>query len=567
MASLRKRGASWYYTFTDAAGARVERKGCADRRVTEELARAAESEVVRIKAGLVDARDLARRDHQARPLSEHFAAYAEHLASKGATPKHVELSTGRARRVVAIIRGARLADIEPPHNVRRSRCTDFEAALARSVEPARLSDLTAERVQKALATLRAEGRSLQTCNHYRTAIKAFSKWCHDTHRTKEDALRGVRGYNAKEDRRHDRRTIALEELQRLIAAAEQGPSVLGVAGAVRALCYRLAVATGLRYSEIASIRPESFDWDAKSVRVAACYTKNGQTAELPLPGELVADLRPYVASLAPGKAPFRLPKDKGAELLQADLTAAGIPYQDDSGLFFDFHSLRCQTATLADAAGVSPRVVQRLMRHSTLELTGRYTRPRAVDIETAASLIPSLKPEPDRPEALTATGTDDSPQHVTIPLAASLPCAGDAPGRSGTLPDVMAGSDDPTSTNEKPLVSKGFDASRRSQTCPCASTGVRTRTGDLRIRRPHVIEQETRDNQGKTSYQRSLTHPAIHDSSPSDPSKGVVDALWEKLSSDAKRRSGQRIPSPEGAPVSSPGREPWDQRERPKNLC
>jgi integrase len=198
--------------------------------------------------------------------------------------------------------------------------------LAKWVASARLSDLTAKRVQKVLATLQAEGRSLGTCNHYRTAIKAFSKWRYDTHRMKEDALRGVRGYNAKEDRRHDRRTISLDELQRLIAVAEQGPVVLGVAGPVRALVYRLAVATGLRYSEIASSRPESFDWKAPSVHVAACYTKNGQTAELPLPRDLVADLRPFVAPLAVGEAVFRLPKDKGAELLQADLAIAGIAY-------------------------------------------------------------------------------------------------------------------------------------------------------------------------------------------------------------------------------------------------
>jgi hypothetical protein len=66
-------------------------------------------------------------------------------------------------------------------------------------------------------------------------------------------------------------------------------------------------------------------------------------------------------------------------------------------------------ATLADAAGVSPRVVQRLMRHSSLELTGRYTRPRAVDIDAAASMLPSLKPTRDRPEALAATGSDATP--------------------------------------------------------------------------------------------------------------------------------------------------------------
>jgi integrase len=193
--------------------------------------------------------------------------------------------------------------------------------------------VTAERVQKALATLRGEGRSLGTCNHYRTAIKAFAKWCHDTHRSKQDALRGVQGFNAKEDRRHDRRTISLEELQHLIAVAERGPAYQAMTGPMRALCYRLAVATGLRYSEIASIKPESFDWKAPAVAVAACYTKNGQTATMPLTDDLASDLAAYVATLPEGTSVFPLPTDKGAEMLQADLAVAKIAYQDASGLF------------------------------------------------------------------------------------------------------------------------------------------------------------------------------------------------------------------------------------------
>ena len=81
---------------------------------------------------------------------------------------------------------------------------------------------------------------------------------------------------------------------------------------------------------------------------------------------------------------------------------------------FDFHSLRCELATLADAAGVSPRVVQKMMRHSTLELTGRYTRPRAVDIEAAAGMMPSLRPKADDPsERVVMTGTGSSPASVS----------------------------------------------------------------------------------------------------------------------------------------------------------
>ena len=227
-------------------------------------------------------------------------------------------------------------------------------------------DLTTERVQEAIATLRDSGRSLQTCNHYRACIRAFGRWAWKNGRLRDAPLLNLDGFNAKEDRRHDRRTISLEELLRLVSVAERGPDYQNVTGPMRALCYRLAVATGLRYSEIASILPESFDWKAPSVTVAAAYTKNGQTATLPLPDDLADDLAAYVAPLNSMTPIFPLPA-KGVDMLKPDLEAAGIAYMDASGLFFDFHSLRCQTATLADAAGVSPRVVQRLMRHSTLE--------------------------------------------------------------------------------------------------------------------------------------------------------------------------------------------------------
>jgi integrase len=315
----------------------------------------------------------------------------------------------------------------------------------------------------------------QSCSRYRAAIRTFSKWCHDTHRTREHLLRGVKDFNAKEDSRHDRRTISLDELQRLIAVAEQGPEVLGMAGPVRALCYRLAVATGLRYSEIASIRPESFDWKAPAVAVAPCYTKNGENAVMPLTDDLAA----YVATLPEGTSVFPLPKGKGAELLQADLAVAGIAYQDASGLFFDFHSLRCELATLADAAGISPRVVQRLMRHSTLELTGRYTRPRAVDIENAACMLPSLKPTGDRPESLAATGTEGrfatrrlsdptgpaaldagisslEGQRISEAFATPLPRAGDGLGRIESDTGVMSGSDVRKPREGKPLETRGL---------------------------------------------------------------------------------------------------------------
>jgi hypothetical protein len=293
----------------------------------------------------------------------------------------------------------------------------------------------------------------------------------------------VTGYNAKEDRRHDRRTISLDELRRLIDAAQRGPTYRKMSGPARSLCYRLAVATGLRYSEIKSITPASIDLAANpaSVSVPARYTKNGDPATFALPADVAADLARFVASVPSASPVFPLP-DKGPDMLRIDLDAAGIPYRDAAGLVFDFHALRCQCATLADAAGVSPRVVQRLMRHSTLELTGRYTRPRTVDIEGAAASLPSLRPDAPTRETAAATGTHGS--HIGNRLATHLPLTGDGTGRM--LADAGDGTKKKTrdAPRPNPLMGSGFGGPGRELAEPVASSGDGTRTHDLRIMRP-----------------------------------------------------------------------------------
>jgi hypothetical protein len=210
------------------------------------------------------------------------------------------------------------------------------------------------------------------------------------------------------------------------------------------------------------------------MRFPTSHKKNGLTARLPVPNDLAADLAAFVAKVQPGCAVFPLPPDKVAKTLRLDLKAAGIDYRDASGQVLDFHSIRCQCATLADAFGVSPRVVLSMMRHSSLELTGRYTQPRAVDIEHAADALPSLRPTADLPESNTLAATGTEGQHINNRFSPHLPTGargnaqidaetcgmcnlrGLAPDCSNVLPDEN--------------VKAGVE-----------STGVRTRTGDLRI--------------------------------------------------------------------------------------
>ena len=394
MASVFKpQGKSKYVIlYFDEHGRRRKKVGAADKQATERIARDLENRVALLREGVVDARGEARRKHEAKPLSVHVAAWEADLRAKGYTEAWATIASNRVRRLTTVILG------EPPaaHDVRRMlnhARAESTGRLTKAVARARLSTLSGEAVQAAIARLRASGWSAQTCNHYRSAVRAFVAWCILSGRLADDPLRGVVGYNVKEDPRHDRRTLSLDEARRLVAtAAASERSRFGLDGPSRSLLYRLAMGTGLRYSEIASLTAENFDLDAPNVTVLAAYSKNGETATLPLPPDLAEDLAPRVEATPPSSPVFSLPRDKGAALLRYDLTRAEILYRDASGLVFDFHALRCQFATLSDAAGVTPRVVQRLMRHSTLELTSKYTRPRVVDLEDAAARTPSLRP-------------------------------------------------------------------------------------------------------------------------------------------------------------------------------
>src|SRR5262249_12591423 len=110
MASLRKRGKNWFYTFIDASGRKVERKGCSDKRVTEELARSAESEAARTKAGLVDPKEVAYVEQGGVPLVDHLDQFERYLRTVGSR-KHAMVKTNRARRLIGLAGAERIHDL------------------------------------------------------------------------------------------------------------------------------------------------------------------------------------------------------------------------------------------------------------------------------------------------------------------------------------------------------------------------------------------------------------------------------------------------------------------------
>lgn len=220
MASIRRRGKAWYYRFIDADGHLVERKGCTDKRATEEMARKAEALAAKVKTGVVNPKELGYRNHDAVPLLDHVAAFEKSLTDKGGTKKHAAASANRVRRVLTL-------------------------AWAK-----RISEISLSRTMEALASLR-EGVSplgQETINHYIRAVKSFSRWLWKDGRAREHVLAHVATASSEADRRRTRRALLPEEAVWLIQVVESGPDVMEMSGPERAMVYRVALGTGFRAS-------------------------------------------------------------------------------------------------------------------------------------------------------------------------------------------------------------------------------------------------------------------------------------------------------------------------------
>jgi integrase len=270
-----------------------------------------------------------------------------------------------------------------------------------------VSDLSLSKALDALATLRADGLGPETINHHIRAVKAFARWLWKDGRAREHYLAHLATVNPESDRRRRRRALTPVEAGRLVQAAERGPVVMGMTGPDRARCYALALGSGLRASELASLTPERFDVDASppTVTVHPGYTKNGREAVRPLAPTLAKRLAPWLATLPRTRPVFNMP-DRTAEMLRVDLEAAGIAYETPSGVC-DFHSLRGVYISNLVASGASVKTCQVLARHSTPSLTiGIYAKASLHDISSAVDALPDLSPEAPAPEATAATGTD-----------------------------------------------------------------------------------------------------------------------------------------------------------------
>ncbi len=211
------------------------------------------------------------------------------------------------------------------------------------------------------------------------------------------------------------------------AARESAHAFRGMSVQDRLALYATACVSGFRAEELASLRPTAFnlDGDPPTVTLAAENAKNGRTAVQPLPPDVAASLRDYLAgrpadqSVWPGTW-YR----KAAEMLRIDLDAAGVPYAvegPDGPLYADFHALRHSDIAMLDRNGATLEEAMQLARHSDPKLTmAVYGRAQLQATSgEAVRRLPALLNggEPGGVEAAKATGTDSTPAPVCTRFA------------------------------------------------------------------------------------------------------------------------------------------------------
>jgi len=469
-----RRAAKWYCELRNAAGVLRRVPAFADRAASEALGRQL-VRLVNVRAGgdrpdpaltrwLEELPDrlqalLARQGfHDGRqsagmkPPADHLADFDAYLAARGDGAGHIKKTCGcvqrtitgcgftfwtdlSASKVMAYLNGLRADRVvckrKALRRLRGVKRTGPDAWIAfcpvcqasPDGRPPRLAVTAGESglavscgggcdpaaVYAAMNCIRSLGAT--SFNHHLTAFKSFARWMVKDNRAGESPVAFLDGLNARTDRRRERRALSIGEIRRLLTVTRGGPDRAGMTGVERSTIYRLAVESGLRFSELRSLTRAGFSLNGPepTVTVEAGYSKHRRRDVLPLRPDTAATLRTFLAGKMPAAPAFAMPnRDRMIRAFKADLATAGIAYRDDAGRVVDVHALRHTAGTLLAASGVHPKVAQSLMRHSSIDLTmSRYSHVLVGQESDAGDALPDLGAPPS--EILAAPVGQDRP--------------------------------------------------------------------------------------------------------------------------------------------------------------
>lgn len=310
-----------------------------------------ERQVERIRAGVIDAGEAAGVEIT---LEDAIVSYGVSLTSKNRDSTHVVQVLSRLRVVANACEWKLLRDMD---------CDEAQKYLHDRLNLPR----------------KQGGLSAQSANHYIGTLRAFATRLLRKGLIVKNPFDDLERYNVEQGRKLVRRALSDFTFMRLLIVTKRSKrKMCGFLGEDRAALYLLAASTGLRASELATLRTQDVKLDLNPPQIwhRASETKNRRDAKIPLPKRVAELLRDWVNRrndqelLLPGKWADHF---SGWRIIRADMNEARIPHEVD-GQVFDFHALRGQYATMLVRSGVSPQAAKELLRHSDIRLTlNHYT--------------------------------------------------------------------------------------------------------------------------------------------------------------------------------------------------
>jgi integrase len=293
-------------------------------------------------------------------LTQHVEDFYQSLLDKEVTEKHAQIITKRVQKI------------------------------SQQCEFTEWRDVRGERIDVYIKDLLKQGYSKQTASFYVKAFRQFCRWMKYKKRINSipeiKSIKVPKGFE---------RAFEFEEFGKLLKSTRTGPVRFGLSGYQRYLVYIVAVETGLRRNELATITPTSIDFKNNTIFVKGECTKNREDAVQHISLQTAQLLKQYIKGKKLDVRLFALP-DKTSKMIQQDCEAAGVKIENNKGKI-KFHSLRHTCGSFLAAKGVHPKVIQDIMRHKDINLTmSRYTHTLKGLIAAAISLLPKFG----------ATGTD-----------------------------------------------------------------------------------------------------------------------------------------------------------------
>jgi integrase len=238
--------ARWRFRFRDRTGRRRAATGYRSREQTVKLALDMQADEDAIRKGYRPAPLPAAR-HRWRPFAEAAHEWLEWGESQG----------GRGGRPWG-----------PTHaRMRRTHMRWWQDALRLEV----LGDLPGclPRAEAALRELQAGGATGKTLANYAEALRAFCRWCVDRQYLDQDPLARLAAFDTTPNVR--RRALTSAEIRQLLEHCAPR----------RRLTYQVALATGLRARELASLTAAHFSPELGGLHLSAEWTKGRPAGGLP----------------------------------------------------------------------------------------------------------------------------------------------------------------------------------------------------------------------------------------------------------------------------------------------